>query len=97
VPADVSVGYMQGFVAAALAGAMIALLAPVTFVQVLGAVAVAASVLGILLHGWLLRHDHPEAWDAWWTSTRSRIDGARAGWHAKLGPLPAGQATVREA
>jgi hypothetical protein len=55
---------MQAFVAAAVVGTMFVLFAPVAFVRVLGVVALVGGLLGLLLHGQLLRRDHPAAWAA---------------------------------
>lgn len=55
---------LRAFILAAVAGAVIALFAPVTFVRVLGIVALAGGVLGLVLHSLLLRRDHPAAWAA---------------------------------
>lgn len=80
LPARVSLWCLQGFAPAALAGAVIALVAPLTFVRVLGLVALGAGLLGTLLHLYLLRRDHPAAWNGWFDAQRARVDRPRARW-----------------
>jgi hypothetical protein len=86
LPADVSLWCLRTFAPAAVAGALIALSAPMAFVRVLGIVALVASVLGLTLHIVLLQRDHPTAWNelrAWWL-TRFEALRSRFGLSSKL-------------
>lgn len=88
LPASASLCCLQAFALTALAGAVIALVAPLTFVRVLGLVAFGAGMLGVLLHAYLLRHDHPVAWNGWFVAQQARIDRLRAGWSHEHSSAP---------
>lgn len=83
LPPIVSVWCVRVFAPAALAGAVIALVAPVAFVRVLGLVALGAGVAGVLLHAGLLRREHPAVWDGWFATHRARFARLRARWRTQ--------------
>jgi len=98
LPAALSIWCVRAFTPAAIAGALVALSAPVPFVRMLGIVALAGSLLGLLLHIALLRRDYPAAWTALRDRFRARVAALQSRLrHGRIGSAPRATLTAEAA